>query len=229
MAGSAPRVFLLLLASLAPQLPPQPVRAMAAASCGGTLLELQVQQRGSMAIDRFRFNLGLEAEAVTQAEALNTLKQRLAALRARLTPLVNGPLTIPSPGTYRSGASLQRQHASTTVSGLVTKANYSALIEAVGGLPGVDLRSFQALPSHANDQALQASLLRETLAEGRRQADVTAKALGLHQVRLLRVSQRADAPVRPLPYARAAAAAFQPDEAVAPEQLLTLSLDYCLD
>ena len=43
---------------------PGPVAAQPLA-CNGTLLQLQVQQQGSAAFDRFRFNLGLHAEAPT--------------------------------------------------------------------------------------------------------------------------------------------------------------------
>jgi hypothetical protein len=71
--------------------------------CGGTLLQLQVEQSGSAAFDRFRFDLGLEAEAPSKAGAMALLNSRLVDLRTALQPLVSGDLTIPAPTTYRTG------------------------------------------------------------------------------------------------------------------------------
>ena len=71
--------------------------------CSGTLLQLQVDQRGTAAFDRFRFDLGLEAEGTSKGEAMDLLNQRLAVVREALRPLVRGDLTIPAPSTYRSG------------------------------------------------------------------------------------------------------------------------------
>ena len=202
--------------------------------CGGTLLQLQVEERGNAAFDRFRFDLGLEAEAPTKAEAMAQLNSRLAALRATLRPLVSGELTIPAPSTYRSGggsgpgASPIREHASTSVSGQVSKANYDALIQTAGRLAGVSLRGFTAQAAGGSEADLQTALLRQALASGRRQADTTAQALGLSRVRLLRIDQRGGGGPRPMPYARLAAASFNPDEAPPPERFVSLALDYCL-
>lgn len=202
--------------------------------CDGTLLQLQVVQSGSAAFDRFRFDLGLEAEAVGKAEVLALLDQRLQAVRTALQPLVSGPLTIPAPSTYRSGggsgpgATPVRDHATTSVTGVVSKARYDALIQAAGRLPGVSLRGFTALAVRGREADLQASLLRRALAEGRRQADGTATALGLTGVRLLRIDQRSGGVSRPLPDARMASAGFDPEEAPSPERTLSLALDYCL-
>jgi Protein of unknown function (DUF541) len=203
--------------------------------CGGTLLQLQVEERGNAAFDRFRFDLGLEAEAPTKVEAMAQLNSRLAALRAALRPLVSGELTIPAPSTYRSGgggggagASPIREHASTSVSGQVNKAHYDALIQTAGRLPGVSLRGFTAQAAGGSEADLQTALLRQALASGRRQADTTAQALGLSRVRLLRIDQRGGGGPRPMPYARMAAASFNPDEAPPPERFVSLALDYCL-
>ncbi|NBW62955.1 MAG: DUF541 domain-containing protein [Synechococcaceae bacterium WB4_1_0192] len=202
--------------------------------CGGTLLQLQVEQSGSAAFDRFRFDLGLEAEAPSKAGAMALLNSRLTQLRTALQPLVSGDLTIPAPTTYRSGggtglgATPVREHASTSVGGVVRKANYDALIQLAGRLPGVSLRGFTAQAAGRSASDLQASLLRQALAEGRRQADLTAQALGLQRVQLLRIDQRSGGTPRPMPYARMAAASFNPEEAPAPERSLSLALDYCL-
>lgn len=202
--------------------------------CGGTLLQLQVEQSGRAAFDRFRFDLGLEAEAPGKAEAMALLNDRLATLRLALQPLVSGELTIPAPSTYRSGGTGPgttpvREHASTSVSGVVRKAQYDALIQTAGRLPGVNLRGFTAQAAGGSEAELQASLLRQALAEGRRQADLTAAALGLRRVQLLRIDQRGGGGPRPMPYARMAAASFNPDEAPAPERSVSLALDYCLN
>jgi uncharacterized protein YggE len=199
--------------------------------CSGTLLQLQVQEQGSAAFDRFRFNLGLEADAPTKAAALDQLNARLAAVRQAIAPLVSGKLTIPAPSTYRSGGGSTgpvRERATTSVSGVVSKANYDALIQAAGRLPGVNLGGFNAEAAGGSEAQLRTRLLRQALAEGQRQAQITADALGLRRVQLLRVDQRGGGSIRPVPYAMAARSSFNPDEARAPESSVSLALDYCL-
>ena len=115
------------------------------------------------------------------------------------------------------------------MSGEVSKANYNALIQAAGRLPGVTLRGFTAEAASGSAAQLQKRLLREALAEGKRQAQTTADALGLRRVQLLRIDQRSGGAIRPLPYAMAAARSFNPDEALAPESSVSLALDYCLN
>jgi uncharacterized protein YggE len=199
--------------------------------CDGTVLQLQVQQQGSAASDRFSFNLGLEAEAPTQAAALDQLNARLAAVRRAVTPMASGKLTIPAPSTYRSGGGSSgpvREQASTSVSGVVSKAKYDALIQAAGRLPGVSLRGFTAEAAGASEAQLHAKLLRAALADGQRQAQTIADALGLRRLQLLRIDQRGGAPIRPMPYAMAVRSGFNPDEARPPESTVTMALDYCL-
>jgi len=214
---------LALLAPDAAQAQPQ--------SCNGTLLQLAVQQEGKAAFDRFRFNLGLEAEAPTKAAALDQLNVRLAAVRKVVAPLASGKLTIPAPSSYRSGGGSSgpvMEQAVTSVSGEVSKANYDALIQAAGRLPGVNLRGFTAQAAGGSEAQLQTRLIREALAEGQRQAQATAAALGLRRVQLLRIDQRGGGPIRPMPLAMQAARRFNPDEAPAPERSVNLALDYCL-
>ena len=194
--------------------------------CSGTLLQLQVQSQASSSFDRFRFNLGLEAEASSPAEALELLNQRLSQLRTVVTPLATGPLTVPAPSSTSFGSGRLRYRASTSVSGVVSKANYDPLIQAAGRQPGVSLQGFTALPASASEAQLQSTLLREALADGRRQAEATASALGLRTVRLLRIDQRSGGGFRPMPML--AARNFNPDEAPAPERSVSLGLDYCL-
>lgn len=207
-----------------------PVQAQPLA-CNGTLLQLQVQEQGSAAFDRFRFNLGLEAEAPTKSAALDQLNARLAAVRKVVTPLATGKLTIPAPTSYRSGggsAGPVRERASTSVSGVVSKANYDALIQAAGRLPGVNLGGISAEAARGSEAELRSRLLRQALSEGQRQAQATADALGLRRVQLLRIDQRGGGSVRPMPYAMAARNSFNPDEARAPQSSVSLGLDYCL-
>ena len=159
---------------------PAPLLAQPLA-CSGTLLQLQVQEQGRAAFDRFRFNLSLEAEAATKAAALDQLNARLAAVRQAVTPLASGKLTIPAPSTYRIGASSSgpgRDRASTLVSGVVSKANYNALIQLAGRLPGVNLGGFTAEAASGSEAQLRTRLLRAALAEGQSQAQITADALG---------------------------------------------------
>jgi uncharacterized protein YggE len=112
------------------------------------------------------------------------------------------------------------------VSGVVSKANYDPLIQAAGRQPGVSLQGFTALPASGSEAQLQTKLLREALADGRRQAEATASALGLKTVRLLRIDQRSGGGLRPIPML--AAGSFNPDEAPPPERSVSLGLDYCL-
>ena len=207
-----------------------PVQAQPLA-CNGTLLQLQVQEQGSAAFDRFRFNLGLEAEAPTKSAALDQLNARLAVVRKVVTPLATGKLTIPAPTSYRSGGGSSgpvRERASTSVSGVVSKANYDALIQAAGRLPGVNLGGISAEAARGSEAELRSRLLRQALSEGQRHAQATADALGLRRVQLLRIDQRGGGSVRPMPYAMTARNSFNPDEARAPQSSVSLGLDYCL-
>ena len=174
-----------LVPALSPLALIQPAQAGGGDRCGGTVYQLQVSQSGTTAFDRFRFNLGLDAEAATKAEAMEQMSARLERLRTTLTPLVSGRMTIPAPRTYAIGggsAGPRRQRASTSVSGEVSKANYDALIKAAGRLPGVSLGGFTSLATSGSEETVQAQLMRQALAEGKRQAQATADALGLRQI-----------------------------------------------
>ena len=220
-----------LVPALSPLALIQPAQAGGGDRCGGTVYQLQVSQSGTTAFDRFRFNLGLDAEAATKAEAMAQMSARLEQMRKALTPLVSGRMTIPAPRTYAIGggsAGPRRQRASTSASGEVSKANYDALIKAAGRLPGVSLRGFTSLAESGSAEIVQAQLMRQALADGKRQAQATADALGLRRVQLLRINQRGGYRPRPMPYNRALSASFNPDEAPAPRNSVSLALDYCL-
>ena len=68
---------------------PFPLRA-AERICNGTLLQIQVNERGGSRSDRFRFSLGLDAEDFSKDTALSALNARLACLL----------YTSPSPRDY---------------------------------------------------------------------------------------------------------------------------------
>lgn len=190
-----------LLPALMPLAMVHPAQAGGGDRCGGTLYQLQVSQSGTTAFDRFRFNLGLSAEAATKADAMQQINARLERLRSALTPLVSGRMTIPAPRTYAIGggsAGPRRQRATTNVSGEVSKTNYDALIQAASKLPGVNLNGFTSLAASVSAETLQAQLMLQALADGKRQAQATADALGLRRVQLLRINQRGGYAPRPM-------------------------------
>jgi len=201
------------------------------ASCDGTLLQLNVSERGTTHPQRFRYSLQLQAEAESTAAALQALNQQLINVRDQLRPLSIGDLTIAAPRTYAIGGSDDQpllQRAVTRVLGEVSPSNYDALIQTAGRLPGVQLQGMTSLAAVASEQKLEADLLRRALAKGSHQADNAVEALGLRRVRLLRIDQRSGGQIRSQRYAAAAPGRFDPGEAPKPEQRLDLSLDYCL-
>ena len=116
--------------------------------CNGTLLQIQVNERGTSRSDRFRFSLGLDAEHASKDAAMTALNDRLAKARQVIQPLAIGRLTIPAPRSYpvgggTSGPRLER--ASTTITGEVSRENYDAVIQAAGRLPGVRLQGMTSL------------------------------------------------------------------------------------
>ena len=209
---------------------PSPLSA-AESVCNGTLLQIQVNERGTTRSDRFRFLLRLEAENASKDIAMTTLNARLAKARQAIQPLVLGRLTIPAPHSYivgggTSGPKLER--ASTTITGEVSRENYDALIQAAGRLPGVRLQGMTSLASSDSSASLAEQLLKQALETGRRRAETTARALGLRKVELLLIDQRG-ATYRPMGMgARMGHSSFRPREAPNPSQHLTLKLDYCL-
>lgn len=211
-------------------LPAAPALA-AERTCNGTVLQIQVQERGTTRSDRFRFSLRLTAEAPTKSEAMGLLNTRLDQARRGVLPLTLGQLTIPAPSSYKVGggsAGPRRDRASTSISGEVSRANYDALIQLAGRLPGVRLQGMTSLASSDESASLAEQLMEQALAQGRRRAEATARALGLRRAELLRIDQRTNGYQ---PYAMASRSvnqSFNPDEAPKPSQSLRLDLDYCL-
>ena len=209
---------------------PSPLRA-AERVCNGTLLQIQVNERGTSHRDRFRFSLGLDAEKANKDAAMTALNGRLAEARQAIQPLALGRLTIPAPRSFSvgggtSGPRLER--ASTTITGEVSRDNYDALIQAAGRLPGVRLRGMTSLASSDSRASLADQLLKQALETGRRRAQATARALGLGKVELLLIDQRGSTQ-RPMQMAaRKESTDFRPGDAPKPSQSLSLKLDYCL-
>ena len=222
----------MVTASVAAILLPAPAAVQAdEPPCSGTVLQLSVAEQGTTSAIRFRFSLALMAEGSSEKAALQQLKQRLRRLRLALEPLVVGTLTVPAPSTHQRGSqvdAVRRYTANTGVSGDVKRSNYNALIEAVGGLPGVRLQGMtsQADPSEA--ELVQQRLTVAALRRGTTEAEAMAAAIGVARVRLLRIN-RPEAMVRPraIPL-EAARSGFRPGEAPKPAQTLRLQLDYCL-
>ena len=86
---AAPVLLGLILAA------PSPLSA-AESVCNGTLLQIQVNERGTTRSDRFRFLLRLEAENASKDIAMTTLNARLAKARQAIQSLVLGRLTTVS-------------------------------------------------------------------------------------------------------------------------------------
>ena len=180
---------------------PFPLRA-AERVCNGTLLQIQVNERGTSRSDRFRFSLGLDAEDLSKDAALSALNARLAEVRQAIQPLALGQLTIPAPRSYPVGggaAGSRLERASTTITGEVSRDDYDALIQVAGRLPGVRLQGMTSLASSESRASLADQLLKQALETGRRRAQTTARALGLREVDLLLIDQRGSIH-RPMPW-----------------------------
>ena len=76
---------------------PFPLRA-AERVCNGTLLQIQVNERGTSHSDRFRFSLGLDAENANKDAAMTALNGRLAEARRPFSrsPWVSSPSLHPA-------------------------------------------------------------------------------------------------------------------------------------
>ncbi|WP_244281546.1 SIMPL domain-containing protein [Synechococcus sp. UW105] len=222
-----------LLAPLGLGLQMLPVAPMMAAErvCNGTLLQIKVLERGNAVSDRFRFSLRLEAEASTKSAAMNLLNQRVDQARREIKPLAMGRLTIPAPRHDRIGggaAGRRVERASTSISGDVSRHRYDALIQTAARLEGVRLQGMLSLASSSGNKSLAGQLLERALQNGRGRAELTANALGLRRVDLLRIDQRGFG-AQPMAMAsRQASEGYNPDEAPKPSQTLSLDLSYCL-
>lgn len=200
--------------------------------CQGTLLQIQVQEQGTTRSDRFRFRLGLEAEAPMKAAAMDLLNERLDQTRREVKALAMGRLTIPAPRSHTTGggnAGPRIERATTSLSGEVSRANYDAMIQLAGRLPGVRLYNMTSLASSTGSASFADQLLEQALETGRQRAKATARALGLRRVDLVRIDQRSGGYQPIAMAARMGAPSFNPGEAPKPSQSVLLNLDYCLN
>jgi len=85
-----------------------------------------------------------------------------------------------------------------------------------------------SLASVQGQKALEERLLKRALDRGQSQAERMVSALGLSQLKLLRIVQRSDPANRRLTIAATTAPRFRPGEAPLPTASLMLTLDYCL-
>jgi hypothetical protein len=110
--------------------------------CEGTLLEARGSAEQERPTRRLAFSLSLEAEAATADGALQSLQERLAAVRTALQGQQVEELRVTSPTTWKREAERNRPAAVTAslqVSGRLVPQRLQALIREVGGLPGVRL------------------------------------------------------------------------------------------
>ena len=102
-----------------------PLRA-AERVCNGTLLQIQVNERGTSRRDRFRFSLGLDGEDLSKDAAMSALNARLVEARQAIQPLAPGQLTILALCSYSVGggaAGSRLKRASTTITGQVSRVD----------------------------------------------------------------------------------------------------------
>ena len=139
-----------------------------------------------------------------------------------------GGLDVSAPSTFpiNRSQSSDRYRASTTIRGSVSRSNYDTVIQRAGRLPGVRLQGMTSLASAQGQTDLEERLLKRALDRGQSQAASPASALGLSQVKLLRIDQRSHPAPRELAMAATAAPRFRPGEAPLPTRTLMLTLDY---
>ncbi|WP_186484691.1 SIMPL domain-containing protein [Synechococcus sp. A15-127] len=200
--------------------------------CAGTVLQLSINETGTLSIDRFRFHLLLNGEGDREEAAMDQLNQRLSTLRLQLNPLVSGTLTVPSPTTSRQssrGDDKGRFVSIVRMSGEMKKWNYNTLIQSVGRLPGVRLVGMQSIPDQDDSETLKQSLMQAGLRRGKQEAERTAKSIGAARVKLIRINRNSIGGIpRPMLKSVSEDAPFRPDEAPDPEIAVRMQLDYCL-
>lgn len=131
--------------------------------CEGTLLEARGSAEQERPTRRLSFSLSLEAEAATADGALQSLQERLAAVRRALQGQQVEELRVTSPSTWRREAERNRPAAVTAslqVSGRLLPQRLQALIREVGALPGVRLAPVGTEADRGLDGAVRRQLLR---------------------------------------------------------------------
>jgi uncharacterized protein YggE len=200
--------------------------------CEGTLLEARGSAEQERPTRRLAFSLSLEAEAATADGALQSLQERLAAVRTALQGQQVEELRVTSPTTWKREAERNRPAAVTAslqVSGRLVPQRLQALIREVGGLPGVRLAPVATEADRALDAAVRRQLLRAAYQDALEQAREVAAAVGLSRLAPLEVQVDGN-DLRPMMMRAAAAEAappFDPAELAQPKDRLGLMVRFC--
>ncbi|MCP9833992.1 MULTISPECIES: SIMPL domain-containing protein [unclassified Cyanobium] len=200
--------------------------------CEGTLLEARGSAEQERPTRRLSFSLSLEAEAPTADGALQSLQERLAAVRRALQGQQVEQLRVTSPSTWQRPAERNRPAAVTAslqVSGRLLPQRLQALIREVGALPGVRLAPVGTEADRGLDGVVRRQLLRGAYQDALAQAREVAAAVGLSQLHPLEVQLDGNE-MRPMLMRAAAADAappFDPAELALPKDRLSLTVRFC--
>jgi uncharacterized protein YggE len=232
MRPFCPRPFVLLLGLTALGAWPGAAVAQVQLRCEGTLLEARGSAELERPTRRLAFSLSLEAEAPTADGALQSLQERLAAVRTALQRQQVEELRVTSPSTWKREAERNRPAAVTAslqVSGRLAPQRLQALIREVGALPGVRLAPVGTEADRAQDAAVRRRLLRAAYQDALDQAREVAAAVGLSRLAPLEVQLEGNE-LRPMMMRAAAADAappFDPAELAQPKDRLGLMVRFC--
>ena len=226
------RPVVLLLALVATGAWPSVAGAQVQLRCEGTLLEARGRAEQERPTRRLSFSLSLEAEAPTADGALQSLQERLAAVRTALQGQQVEELRVTSPSTWQRPAARNRPAAVTAslqVSGRLLPQRLQALIREVGALPGVRLAPVGTEADRGLDGAVRRQLLRGAYQDALAQAREVAAAVGLSQLNPLEVQLDGNE-MRPMlmrANAPDAAPPFDPAELALPKDRLSLTVRFC--
>ncbi len=232
MRSTRLRPTVLLLALVAVAARPGAAGAQVQLRCEGTLLEARGSAEQERPTRRLSFSLSLEAEAATADGALQSLQERLAAVRTALQGQQVEELRVTSPSTWRREADRSRPAAVTAslqVSGRLVPQRLQALIREVGALPGVRLAPVGTESDRGLDGAVRRQLLRAAYQDALAQAREVAAAVGLSKLNPLEVQLDGN-DMRPVMMRAAAADAappFDPAELALPKDRLSLTVRFC--
>ncbi|SBO43799.1 conserved protein of unknown function [Cyanobium sp. NIES-981] len=220
---------MVLLLQAAPR--PAMAQAQVQLQCNGTLLEARGSAELRREASRFGFSLGVEAEADTADQALESLQVRLGAVRQELKSLGVEELEVSSPNTWERSRSGRRPPvwvATLQISGKLALRQLQPLVRRVGGLPGVRLSPVSTEARPEEDRASRQQLLRAAYQDALQQARDLAGVIGLKDVRPIQVQvEGGGRPVTLRAMAAEAAPAFDPAELPAPVDRLGLQAWFC--
>ncbi len=232
MRSIRPHTVVPLLALVAVGAWPGAAGAQVQLRCEGTLLEARGTAEQERPTRRLSFSLSLEAEAATADGALQSLQERLAAVRTTLQGQQVEELRVTSPSTWRREAERNRPAAvmaSLQVSGRLEPQRLQALIREVGALSGVRLAPVGTEADRGLDGAVRRRLLRGAYQDALAQAREVAAAVGLTRLNPLEVQLDGNE-LRPMLMRAAAADAappFDPAELAQPKDRLSLTVRFC--